>query len=42
MLESRCGQEFFDFVILGFRFLLLELAIANEINNDIHLANTLF
>ena len=39
---SRCGQEFFHFVNLGFRSLQLELAYANEINHDIDLANTLF
>ena len=40
--EFRCGQDFFHFVIHGFRSLQLELAHANEINHDIHLANTLF
>ena len=39
--ESRYGQEFFHFVILGFRSLQSELAYANEINHNIHLANTL-
>ena len=33
-LESRCGQEFFNFLILGFPSLQLELAHANEINYD--------
>ena len=40
--ESRYGQDFFHFVILGFRSLQPELARANEINLNIHLANTLF
>ena len=40
--ESRYGQEFFHFVILGFRSLQPELARANEINHNIHLANILF
>ena len=39
---SRYGQEFFHFVILGFRSLQSELARANEINHNIHLANTMF
>ena len=38
---SRYGQEFFNlyFVILVFRSLQPELARANEINHNIHLAN---
>ena len=32
----------FSFVILGFRSYQPELARANEINHNIHLANTLF
>ena len=39
--ESRYGQEFFIFSVLGFRSLQPELAHANEINHNIHLANTL-
>ena len=39
--ESRYGQEFF-ISILGFRSLQPELARANEINHNIHLAHTLF
>ena len=39
--ESRYGQDFFHFVILGFRSLLPELAHANEISRDILRANTL-
>ena len=39
--ESRCGQEFFIVLILGFRSFQLELANTNEINHGIHLANTL-
>ena len=40
--EPRYGQRIFHFVILGFRSLQPELACANEINHNIHLANTLF
>ena len=40
--ESRYGQDFFHFVIPGFRSLQPELASVNEINHSIHLANTLF
>ena len=39
---SESGQEFFHFVILGFRSLQHELAHGNEINRDILRANTLF
>ena len=45
-VESRYGQEYFilqfAFFILGFRSLQPELARANEINHNIHLANTCF
>ena len=40
--ESRCGQEYFHFVILGSHSSQLEFAHINEIKDDIQLANTLF
>ena len=40
--ESRCGEKNFSFCKSRFRSLQLEEAHANEINHDIHLANTLF
>ena len=41
-LEFRCEQEIFLFCKSLFCSLQLEEAQANEINHDIHLANTLF
>ena len=40
--DSSCGAIIFHFVILGFRSLQSELALANEINHDILRENTLF
>ena len=42
-IESHCGQEFFilKFSLLS-RAAQQDNAIANDINRDIHLANTLF
>ena len=40
--KSRCGQEEFFICKSRFRSLQLEEAHANEINREIHLANTLF
>ena len=40
--ESRYGQEEFFFCKSRFRSLQLEEVNANEINHDIHLANTMF
>ena len=40
--ESRCGMKKFSFCKSRFRSLQLDEAHANEINHDIHLANTLF
>ena len=41
-LDLRIRGREFEFVILGFRSLQPELARVNEINHNIHLANTLF
>ena len=40
--SSPAVDKKFSFVILGYRSFQLELAYANAINHDIHLANTLF
>ena len=41
--ESHCGQEcFILYFSLTLCSMLLEEAYANEINHDIHIANTLF
>ena len=40
--ESRCGQDVFSFCKSRLRSLQQGEAQANEINHDIHLANTLF